>query len=351
MNPKRYIDIITRQENTRTAKLARLALTAAACVYHPIIATRNALYDHQLRKAHSLGSPVISVGNLTAGGTGKTPIVTDITRRLIAMGKKPAILLRGYHAHEGLSDEAQLLSDALSPGASVHMHAKRLIAAANARAFNPEMDCFVLDDAFQHRQVQRDLDLVLIDATNPFGHDHILPRGLLRESIQGLKRADGVLITRANLISAEALRALVQQITRVTQQEVLGQTAFVWEGYRDAAGELHPLAHLQGQKVLGVCGVGNPKAFETMLTAELGEQPMVAMEDHHVYRHDDLTELFLMAARHEVHALVTTEKDWVKWRQFTPPGGWPLPVYRPALGVQWIAGSDALDERLAQLFA
>lgn len=350
MNPKRYMAIITSEDTSAKASLTRLALATAARVYHPIIATRNALYDHGLRKAHTLGQPTISVGNLTAGGTGKTPIVTDITQRLIHMGKQPAVLLRGYHAHEGLSDEAQLLSDALSPGASVHMHVKRRIGAANALAAHAAINCFVLDDAFQHRQAKRDLDLVLIDATNPFGLGRILPRGLLRESIHGLKRADGIIITRADLITPDELQTLTDQLTHTANQPVLAQAAFVWDGYLDQANEHHPLGHLKDQKVMGVCGVGNPKAFEKMLTAQLGPQPVVAMEDHHVYRHDDLTELFLMATRHEAKAIVTTEKDWVKWRQFTPPIGWPLPVYRPKLGVNWLAGSEALDERLAVLF-
>lgn len=350
-HPSRYMAIITHQDNSASAKLARLALSAASKIYHPITAMRNTLYNHGVCKAHSLGRVTISVGNLTAGGTGKTPIVTDITRRLLAMGKKPAVLLRGYHAHQGLSDEAQLLADALSPGASVHMHAKRRIAAANALAKDSSIDCFVLDDAFQHRQASRDLDLVLIDATNPFGHDSILPRGLLRESTRGLARADGVIITRADLITPDELDALTQELERLAKGPILGSTTFVWDGYRDATNDFHPLGHLQGQSVMGVCGVGNPKAFEKMLTTQLGQQLVVAMDDHHVYRHDDLTELFLMATRHNVQAIVTTEKDWVKWRQFTPPIGWPLPVYRPVLGVQWQSGSDALDARLAALFA
>lgn len=354
MNPKQYMAIITREDNSTQAKFIRLGLATASRVYHPIIATRNILYNHGLRKAHPLGQPTISVGNLTAGGTGKTPIVTDITQRLIAMGKQPAVLLRGYHAHEGLSDEAQLLADALSPGAAVHMHAKRRIGAANALAANAAINCFVLDDAFQHRQAKRDLDLVLIDATNPFGHDYILPRGLLRESMQGLKRADGIIITRADLITPQALHTLAEQIAKAAGQAVLAQTAFVWDGYLNADNEHLSLEQLkdlkEDLKVLGVCGVGNPKAFETMLTKELGPQPVVSMDDHHIYRHDDLTELFLMATRHEAKAIVTTEKDWVKWRQFTPPMGWPLPVYRPRLGVKWIEGSEALDERLVKLF-
>lgn len=351
MNATRYMDIITGEDDSFSASLIRAGLTAMAMMYRPIIATRNALYDAHLFKAHDLGRPTISVGNLTAGGTGKTPIVTDIARRLIAMGRRPAVLLRGYQAHQGLSDEAQLLSDALCPAASVHVGADRRAVAAIALANDPAIDCFILDDAFQHRKAARQLDLVLVDATNPYGHGRMLPRGLLREPPAGLRRASGVIITRAAISDTDTLTSLARELEQHHGRAVMALAGFAWEGYRDAHDEPVPLDALKARRVLGVCGVGNPAAFRKMLHAELGKQPVVVMDDHHIYRHGDLTNFFLEASRQQAAAVVTTEKDWVKWRVHTPPGGWPLPVYRPVLGVQWMQGQAALQQRLEQLMS
>lgn len=349
MNEKRYQAIISGAERSVTASLARGGLTVASLGYRSVVAARNLMFDLGLRRSHDLGRPAISIGNLTAGGTGKTPMVIEVACRLLNMGKRPAVLLRGYHAQDGLSDEARLLADALAPHVMVHAHPKRRIGAANALLANSNIDCFILDDAFQHRQAQRQLDIVLIDATNPFGHGRVLPRGLLRESPYGLRRAQCAVVTRADLVAPEMLDALLKQLAHLTDGQVkLSQVAFEWKGYRGPDDRTIDLQDLHDQCVLGVCGVGNPQAFTKMLTRQLGQQRVLTMDDHYAYTVDDLTSIFKQAEEIGAKAIITTEKDWVKWRLHVPAGGWPLPVYRPVLGVHWLAGEEIFEAMLQQ---
>lgn len=351
MSPERYFQIIAGRDRSLGASVARSGLWLASLGYRAITSGRNALFNLRLRKTYDLGRPAISIGNITVGGTGKTPMVIEIACRLMNMGKRPAVLLRGYHAQDGLSDEASLLADALTPHVMVHANAKRVMGAANALQSDPAIDCFLMDDAFQHRQAHRQLDLVLIDATNPFGFGHLLPRGLLRESLAGLRRAKGVILTRADLVDPAKRDAIIARVKQAAGDVPMAQVAFVWTGWRNSDGRVIDLDQLQDTRVMGVCGIGNPGAFRSMLHAHLGDQPMLALADHHAYHPAELMELFKQACDLDAKAIITTDKDWVKWREHTPHDGWSLPVYRPVMGVQWLAGEQAIDRLLEQFDA
>ncbi len=186
------------------------ALTAIAEPFYSLaMMGRNLVYDRGLLKIHPLPRPTISIGNLTTGGTGKTPVVRWLSEHLIARGLRPAVLLRGYRDDKtGGSDEANLLAEALGDRGIVVADRNRDAGARLAMAGAQPPDVFLLDDAFQHRRVARDFDLVLIDATQPFGYGHVLPRGLMREPLRGLRRADAIVITRSDQISAQQLDAL-----------------------------------------------------------------------------------------------------------------------------------------------
>ncbi|MBV8780965.1 MAG: tetraacyldisaccharide 4'-kinase, partial [Phycisphaerae bacterium] len=178
------VAIMSGQRRGGFAAAGRAMLAIAEPLYAAIMILRNTMYERGWLATHQAGRAVISVGNLTTGGTGKTPIVAWIVHELRAMGYHPAVLLRGYKAVNGVSDEATLLRQLVAPS-PVIARPDRVAAAANAVMNDPQIDCFVLDDGFQHRRLKRDCDVVLIDATRPFGFDHVLPRGLLREPIVG----------------------------------------------------------------------------------------------------------------------------------------------------------------------
>ena len=189
---------------------ARGALAALAAPYALATAARNWLYDRRLLPVQAAPVPVISVGNLTLGGTGKTPLVAWICRQLIASGLRPAVVSRGYAARKGdTSDEAAELA-ILLPGVPHVADRDRVSGAATAARLGVHV--VVLDDGFQHRRLHRNLDVVAIDASDPFGCGHLFPRGLLRERVCGLARADAVVLTRATGVDPDRRAAIRNEV-------------------------------------------------------------------------------------------------------------------------------------------
>src|SRR5687768_1490731 len=187
-----------------SATLLRTALAAVEPFYSGAAAVRNRMYDSGVKATKSLPRPTISVGNITTGGTGKTPVVRWLAERLRDDGWRVAILSRGYKSKPGtLGDEQLMLDRALNGPAERHRvtlvaHPDRLRGAREALRLRPDTDVFLLDDGFQHRRAGRDLDVVLVSATNPFGYGRVLPRGMLREPLGGLRRAGAFVITHAD---------------------------------------------------------------------------------------------------------------------------------------------------------
>jgi tetraacyldisaccharide 4'-kinase len=339
-------------DRTLPARGARLGLSALAGGYRLAVAGRNAMFDQGWRRPHALGRPTIAIGNLTAGGTGKTPVTLALTRRLIALGHRPAILLRGYKTAAGQSDEATLYQQALAnEHIPVAAHAHRPTAADQALREAPSTDVFLLDDAFQHRQVHRDLNLVLIDATAPFGHERLLPRGLLREPIDQLKRADAVIITRADQIAPAALQKLDARIERITSAPPIAHAAHQWSALREND-TTHSLDILQTLTVAAACGIGNPTAFETTLRQHVGHLLWCqALADHAQPTASTIHAIAQRAVSDGAAALIITEKDWINWQRVITANDLPLPIYRPVLSLAWLAGRDAIDRRLQAVFS
>jgi tetraacyldisaccharide 4'-kinase len=337
--------IVSGTDRSLTAVAVRAGLRVAELGYRAAIASRNICYEKGLWSRLHLPRPVVSVGNLTVGGTGKTPMVIELTRRLIAAGHHPAVLLRGYRASTLGSDEARELACELGATVPVGVGSDRVQAAARVLSGRPDVDVFVLDDGFQHRRVLRELDLVLIDATEPFGYGHVLPRGLLREPAANLRRADAVIVTRADQATDPA--GLDARIERLCGCRPVAHAAYRWEGFRDAEGGVHDDGVLADRVVVGVCGVGNPGAFERMLRQSARAVPAcVAMPDHRDYNLVELKGLLGRARQLGAQAVVTTEKDWVKWETLTRGEALGLPVYRPVLRVRFLDGEAAVDSLL-----
>ncbi len=344
MNHARLYDIMSGDVKGIGPAAARVGLSILSPGYRLAVGIRNKLFDLGIKKSMELDRPVISVGNITTGGTGKTPMVIELARRLIAMDQKPAVLMRGYMAgqSDAPSDEAEELAEALGPGVPVMPNPDRVEGAKRILAEHPETTVFLLDDGFQHRRVKRDLDIVLVDATRPFGFGRLLPRGLLREPIGNLKRADAVIITRCDPQAGSAVTELDQRIEAVTGRPPLAHTHFAWSGFRRDAEELSP-TYLDDKQVVGACAIGNPSAFHAMLASAKEVLATHTFDDHHHYTEDEVRALLADAGRRGADAVVITEKDWVKWRPILTSGAMANstpPVVRPILGIKFLDGDQ-----------
>ena len=344
--------------------VTRAALQAAAGGYCLATSARNLTFDLGLRKPTDLGAPTVSVGNLTTGGTGKTPFVMDIVRRMLAMQMKPAILLRGYGGQtvDGApaggvpgprytSDEQQLYEAELGGQVPIAADPDRVRSARYVLHTHPQTDIIVLDDAFQHRQVRRDLDLVLVDATNPFGYGHHLPRGLMRERRSALKRADAVIITRADQVSPDELTQVDREVMTLTGHAPLAHCAHYWHGFTNEFEAKIKGHKLKDQRIFATCGIGNAASFEAMVHANVREVAGFRVwPDHHDYTRDDLDQIMAEADEAGADAVLTTDKDWIKLKTLLDDADDLLmSIYRPALRLTFIDGGDALDQHLRVL--
>ncbi|MGB8854537.1 MAG: tetraacyldisaccharide 4'-kinase [Pirellulales bacterium] len=300
----------------------RAVLAAISVPYRGAVAIRNTAYDRALTRVHRGPVPVISVGNLTLGGTGKTPLVAWVARTLQAAGHGPAIVSRGYGARPGeVSDEAAELA-VVVPGVP-HIANRDRVAAVHAAAAQGAT-VVVLDDGFQHRRLARDLDIVAIDATDPFGCGRLFPRGLLREPATSLRRAQSVVLTRASSVSAERRAEIRQAVTAASG----GQLPAIWAeathrpvALRDRVGTLQNLERLRGRRIAAFAGIGNPAAFRATLSG-LGAEVVAftAFADHHAYHEGDIASLAAACRQHGVDLAVTTLKDLVKFRSLDLDG-------------------------------
>ncbi len=357
MNRREWADILSGRVRGPRAGILRTALLAGVPLYGGAVLLRNALFDTGLRRPAKLGRPVVSVGNLTAGGTGKTPMVVALAQRLMALGARPAVLLRGY-TYRGAplmdSDEARLLRSELGPQVPVEPNPSRVEGARRVLGAHPEVSVFVLDDGFQHRQAHRDLNLVLIDATEPFGGGRLLPAGLMREPLRALKRADAIILSRADLAPPETLDQINALLRRRAAAVPIVQAAAQWNGWREATGAALGMDVLRDTPVAGVCGVGNPHQFAAMLGAACSQvTTILPLNDHQVYGAELLESIFERARQRGAAAVVTTEKDWVKWQVTLAQSAvkHALPVYRPILDMRFLRGAAEVDALLRNVIS
>ncbi len=332
----RFLSLIRGETRGVGPALARFGLWLASLGYGVAVRLRNLAYSLGWLRVVKAPAPVISVGNLTAGGTGKTPCVEHVASVLREQGHLVAILSRGYGATAGPNDEALVLEQNL-PDVPHLQGADRAALAASA-VEELESEVLVLDDGFQHRRLARDLDIVLLDATDDVFH--LLPRGLMREPFSALARAHAVILTRCDQATERQLADLRRRVAhfgKPTAESVHRPTALV-----NASGEERPLDGLRGEKVAAFCGLGNPDAFRRTLEG-LGAHVagFRAFPDHHPYPRPDVEDLTRWGRTFpEGTPLVTTQKDLVKLR-VDHLGGRPLWALRVRLA--FLSGQEPLD--------
>ncbi len=328
-----------------------MMLTPLAAAYGVVMRVRATLYRTGALASHKIEAPVISVGNITTGGSGKTPLVEWIAQKLYLEGRRTCVLTRGYgranpQRRVVVSDGENILADARVGGDEPYLLAENLrrmaaiisdrdrVAAARWALKNLRVDTFILDDGFQHPRIKRDLDIVTIDATNPFGGESLLPQGRLREPLNSLARADCIIITRADLITnAEALGARVRELSG-------GRTVLL---SKTRTTHIHPLLASKEksspdtklslpQPFAAFCALGNPQAFYAQLSRDQGVLSYTrSFRDHHVYTQKDVDALTHEAAASGAQALVTTAKDAVKLRELR----FALPCYVVEITVEF----------------
>ncbi len=313
--------------------LTTVLLPPLSLFYSIATRVRLSLFEKGVIRVSRLNVPVISVGNITTGGTGKTPIVEWVCRTLAAAGQKVCILTRGYGrpipaSRVVVSDGTKIFADQTRAGDEPFMLAEKLLgltavicdpdrfAAGQWAIEELGTRVFVLDDGFQHLRLFRNLNIVTIDATNPWGGGKLLPYGRLREPLSGLRRADSVVITRADHVaSVEPLRSTIEAIS---ERPLIVTSSMRTTGLRFLSGEISTTVAGNIAKPLGAfCGIGNSAAFFSHLKRE-GYEPILerVFPDHHVYTREDVDSITAQARKEGVKMLFTTAKDAVKLHSF-----------------------------------
>lgn len=323
----------------------------AARAYGSVMARRNRRYDAG-RGVIRFDRPVISIGNLSVGGTGKTPMVRWVVEGLVRAGHRPCIAMRGYGSGRGgRSDEAAEHAAAF-PGVPIVAQPDRVeglltLFGHEHDAGGPGSDCVVLDDGFQHRRIARDLDVVLVDATRSPMEDRLLPAGWLREPVESLRRAHAVVVTHAESVPTSAVAAIEAGVSRLSPGAILAVARHQWSEVLDSsAGEPVPIAWLRGRRVVVVCAIGNPGPFLARARQAIGgpASAEIVLRDHDPYA--ARTARRITEAARGADAIVTTAKDWAKLESRGP---WPCAVLRPRLVLAFDRGGEALMRRVVEV--
>lgn len=331
---------------------ARSGLHLASWLYGTAARYRRYQYDRGRKPIFRAEVPVISVGNLTTGGTGKTPIVCDVCSRLRRMGYRVCIVSRGYGAGEsGVNDEAMEIAARL-PDVPHVQHADR-VEAARIAVDELEAEVVVMDDGFQHRRLQRDLDIVVIDATCPFGFGHLLPRGYLREPVSSLSRAGLVILTRTDQVAPEQIQSIREQVHYHAPDVDIIETVHrpISIGFEHAANR--PVATLENRAVGLISAIGNPDAFEQTVQACGGiVRDHFRLSDHDGYDRDTRQDLSAWVERlrnsGDLKSILCTHKDHVKLAT-DQIAGIELGYLMIELQITDAFGGKSLDRQLAEI--
>lgn len=349
MRAETFLEIVGGKRKGFGTALLRLFLRLLSFGYGGAVSLRNFLFDCRFKRIERLGVPVVSVGNLTMGGTGKTPMVSALLRYALTRGKKPAVLSRGYRASNyreeetenpfrRQNDEAAELAVEF-PDVPHYLFPNRVRAGKALLRDYPKTDLVVLDDGFQHRRLARDFDIVLIDALDPFGGG-IFPAGFLREPVSGLRRADAVILTRADLVSKERREEVAERVNRFAPQAVWAETVpvpfslyrFTPSGWETASFETVTKA----EEWLPFCGLGNPLGFYRMLEQKgVKIREGVSLPDH--VSPDKRALARLEQESRGCTGFLTTMKDLVKLRRGEIGG---KPVWGVKIRIAFLAGEE-----------
>lgn len=326
----------------------------ASRLYAMEVGRRNRRFDRGVGVTQ-LDRPVIGVGNLSMGGTGKTPMVHRVVRTLQAAGRTPCIAMRGYRAKPGEIGDEEGEHRRSVPGVPVVAQPDRLagLRALFASGAGAAVDCVVLDDGFQHRRIARDLDIVLIDATRSVFTDRCFPAGWLREPVESLARADVVVLTHAERATMDDVAKQLDLARSAAPEAIVAVSEHGWAGLTVVDGDqqtnqqtVEPIAWLRGKRVAVSCGIGHPEAFLAQLAEAIGGEPVatLVLPDHGAYTKPRLARLRAMAD--EADVLVTTAKDWSKLGPTAALTGYQVAI--PRLEITLRSGEAAFDAAVVQ---
>lgn len=345
--------IVTGQRRGMIASFLKFILWLLSFVYQGLVAVIQAGYDRHLFPRRKLPRPVISIGNITLGGVGKTPLVMMVAGYLRREQHRPAILIRGYMAkHSGQagarSDEAQMIHEVLSDVA-IGVGRDRWQKAHEILS-RQETDIFVLDDGFQQWGLSRDLDIVVVDATRPFGNGYLLPRGFLREPKEALGRADIFVLTKNNNRNGQG-HELVDELVRLNPQALIVEGVHQPVNFsRVIDGEIAALGVVEKRPVAIVCSIGDPKNF--FLTIDrLGAMivKQFIFPDHHVYQAKDVETIAKECREAKISCVLTTAKDAVKLKGFLPILGTEVEALSLNIRLEIVKGQDEFFHRMDSL--
>lgn len=317
--------------------------------YGLIVRTRNFGYTLGFLKSRWVNIPVISIGNITAGGTGKTPLVIWLCNYLQSKDIQNCILTRGYKTQPGqITDEPALLAKAC-PDSAVVVNRNRLSGAKKAiRTYQPA--ALVLDDGFQHRRLRCNLDILTVDATCPFGYGRILPAGLLREPLKGLSRASAVIITRADQVSPQSIYGLKSELRRHAPNIPIATTTHTLSHAVSHPNRHISLDQIKQSKVYAFCGIGNPDAFFGSMTKNGFDLCGTKIfDDHHIYTIEDIESIYTEAQACSANLILCTQKDWVKSALLVPEREEATLAYL-AMKLDFLEGLDKITPLIDALF-
>ncbi len=331
-------DVLAGRRRGLGPSLLRAALAPLGVLYGAAMAVRRGLYVHGWIKPVRLPGPVVSIGNLTAGGTGKTPLVYWAARRLLGRNHRVAVLARGYGEEVGAEADDERVPPELSPFPVKRFNNPDRVASGNTAIREWGATCVILDDGFQHLRVAREIDIVAIDAAAPLGLP--LPAGLLREFADAVAVADWVVITRTNQARTEDVDRLRARLAHVAPRARVAETRVRPLGVA-RGGVTLPLDYVRGLSVVAFCGIGSPESFERTL-AQVGVKvvEMVLFPDHHPYGPETLADLERRRERAGATMLLTTSKD--AFRMIAPPQELGVLL----VDVEFVTGEEELGDAI-----
>jgi tetraacyldisaccharide 4'-kinase len=366
LNQRDWYNLISGSKAGIAAAVVRAILGIVGFIYLVIVGVRNFLYSRDILKSYGVTKaglkttdraqatvPVISIGNITAGGTGKTPLVIWLCNYLRAKGINCAILTRGYKAAQGANTDEPAVLAKNCPGTSVIVNPDRLAGAIEA-VRRHKAQVLVMDDGFQHRRLHRNIDIVTIDATQPFGFGKMLPAGLLREPVTSLKRAHAAIITRSDQVAKQDLDSLAGMLKSINQNIVIAYAVHNPVCAVSAGDKKIPLERLKGKPVFAFCGIANPDAFFTTI-GELGANivGVKIYNDHYNYKSIDLKVIKEEAEKTAGPTppyIITTEKDFNKIGQ-QMAGDAEIVLAYLAVKLQFVEGQEQITGLIERALA
>jgi tetraacyldisaccharide 4'-kinase len=367
LNQQVYRNLISGRSTGLPAALLRFFMGVAATGYSLVVRLHNFLYSKRWLEIHTADVPVISIGNITAGGTGKTPLVIWICRFLQNKNVPCAILTRGYKTHtkkRGTSDEGpfdfaqgrrETTTDEPAILAESCPQAKVIVNPNRAEAADEAVDKFgakvlIMDDGFQHRRLHRDLDIVTIDATCPFGYGKLLPAGLLREPVASLNRTDAAVVTRCDQISESELSQIEKKLQLINPDMIIAKSIHNPICAKTMTGEKITLEQLRNRKIFAFCGIGNPDAFlNTVRNTGANLVGSKIYNDHYHYTNDCLADIYEQARYLNADLILTTQKDRTQYAIRNTQ--YEIPFAYLAVEIKFTSGEDKLKQLIEDALA